>query len=114
MVRSIKLSRSEQLRLYRKRYKFSKAKLAKQLKVSLREYELMEKGYPILEFISIPSVAPISSTEYLFIFRIRENLSQTELAKLVGCSRNQIVRMENGTRTPELLRKYWDARHSDN
>jgi transcriptional regulator with XRE-family HTH domain len=100
------LKNSETLLIDRRRRGENQTQAAKRWRVSQTLYSLWERN----KHTDIPRVGnlePLKNYEKALLKRKRENLTQAQLAKRLGCSDEWLKRMEKDKANGKLLFEYW-------
>ena len=112
---SFQLSTSERLLVYRLRKGLSQRDMATKVKIPYRHYLSVEKGF-LPENQKFPAyvtnVSKLSNLEECILLRRRAGLSQLELGKKLGVSRQWVNEMENGKQEAERLLEYWRTKNA--
>jgi DNA-binding XRE family transcriptional regulator len=111
---SFQLSTSEKLLIYRLRKGLSQKEMAEKVKIPYRHYLSVEKGF-LPENKKFPAyvmnIAKLSNLEECIILRKRSKLSQLELGKELGVSRQWVNEMEKGKQDAERLLEFWRTKN---
>lgn len=108
MLKVNDLTRSEKLRLARRRTKTNQTEAAENFGVTVLLYRAWESD-PESEPPDI-SLGKLKTCEQFWILRRRANLTLVDLAAEIGISPYWLHLMETGTAPIGRLRKYWEAR----
>lgn len=103
------LTDSEKLYLDRRRRGLLQREEAERLGVSSTTYRNWENG-SVVPTMSIPEISDVSCSEKYTLRRRRVNMTQAELANVLGVSRYWVGLMETGIVNCERLSEYWDGR----
>lgn len=96
----------EKHRLHRWRMKWSTEEAANHFGVSEAEYEVWESPESKNPRY-VPALGGLVQNERYVIYRIREGLSQSELARRMGARPSRICLEERGRVPPTTLKEFW-------
>ena len=101
------LSYGEKFFIARSRAGYSQQDVANLLGVHRNTYLKIESGQSSETDVQVPEITGLRDYEICVLCRMRVKRTQSHVARLFGCSRQWLHRLESGLENPSELIRYW-------